>query len=175
VNQRQLQFTDFAQVQAEVDRLHRVGYERLGQWDLAQICDHLSYFIEGSLDGFTFRVPWLLKALLGRLVLRRILKQQRMKPGVPTPQRPLPAAGGDEQAAVQRLKQVLGRLAAHQGDLHPSPFFGYLTPQEWRMLHLTHCSHHLGFLAPNDRSAHWPHDAKHASVPGQPALDSRSK
>jgi Protein of unknown function (DUF1569) len=151
VAQRHLQFTDFAQVHAEVDRLHQEGYEKLGQWDLAQVCDHLGYFVEGSLDGFTFRVPWLLKVLFGRLVLRSILKRQRMKAGVPTPQNPLPPAGGDEAAAVARFKQVIDRLQAQQGELHRSPFFGYLTPQQWRNLHLIHCAHHLGFLAPKVR------------------------
>lgn len=148
MGQRQLQFSDFAEVCAEVDRLHREGYEKLGQWDLAQICDHLAYFVQGSLDGFTFRVPWLLKILFGRLVLRRILKQRRMQAGGPTPQKPLPEAGGDEAAAVARFRQVIERLQAHQGELQPSPFFGRLSPQQWRDLHLIHSAHHLGFLVP---------------------------
>ncbi len=148
VQPRQLTFPDFADVRAEVDRLHADGYEKLGQWDLAQVCDHLTYFVQGSLDGFTFRVPWLLKVLLGRLVLWRILKQGRMKAGVYTPQKPLPAAGGDETAAVARFKQVLERFQAHQGQLHDSPFFGHLTPRQWQDLHLIHCGHHLGYLLP---------------------------
>src|SRR5262245_16906359 len=112
------------------------------------MCDHLAYFMQGSLDGFTFRVPWLLKFLFGRMALRRILKERRMKADVPTPQKPLPAPGGDETAAVERLKQQMERLRNHQGELHASPFFGYLTPEEWRELHLIHCAHHLGNLSP---------------------------
>jgi Protein of unknown function (DUF1569) len=151
VHQRQLAFTDYAEVLAEVDRLHRGGYEKLGQWDLAQIGDHLTYFMLASLDGPTFRVPWLLKVLLGRLVLRRILKTRRMKPGAPTPQKPPPTAGGDESAAVTRFKQTVARLQAHRGELVASPFFGYLTPEQWRDLHLIHCAHHLGYLQPAQR------------------------
>jgi hypothetical protein len=148
VQPRQLQFKNFAEALTEVDRLHKGGYEKLGQWDLAQTCDHLAYFIEGSLDGATYRVPWLLKVLFGRLVLRRILSQGRMRAGGPTPQKPLPAPGQDEDAAIARLRTAIERLDAHQGELHPSPFFGYLTPQEWRDLHRIHCAHHLGFLVP---------------------------
>ena len=146
--QRNIAFADYTEVLAEVDRLHRGGYEKLGQWDLAQICDHLTYFMLASLDGAKFKVPWLLKVLLGRLVLRRILKTRRMKPGAPTPQKPLPAAGGDPEAAVIRIKQTVARLQAHHGELVASPFFGYLSPEQWRDLHLIHCAHHLGYLQP---------------------------
>src|SRR5881275_3138817 len=113
---RDLEFRTGREVAAEVDRLLSGGYDKAGNWDLAQVCDHLAYFIEGSLDGATYRVPWLFKVLFGRMVLRRILTQRRMKPGVPTPQKPPPAPGGDEAAAVARLKQTVERLRAHRGE-----------------------------------------------------------
>ncbi|MBI3410112.1 MAG: DUF1569 domain-containing protein [Planctomycetes bacterium] len=150
--QRALEFKGFPEVVAELDRLHQSGYTKLGQWDLAQICNHLGYFIQASLDGPKATVPWILKFLFGRFVLRRILKQRRMKAGAPTPQKPLPAPGGDESAAVERLKHEIERFRNHHGELHASPFFGYLTPQEWSELHLIHCAHHLGFLSPKSGS-----------------------
>ena len=147
MQQRVLQFSDQTEIVAELQRLRR-GYVARGNWDLSQTCDHLAYFVEGSLDGHQFKVPWLFKVLFGRFVLRRILKSGKMKAGVPTPQKPLPVAGADEPAAVARLTKALERLFAHNGELHASPFFGYLTPQEWRRLHVIHCAHHLGFLEP---------------------------
>jgi hypothetical protein len=147
MQKRQLDFQDLGAIKADVERLRR-GYDKVGTWDLAQTCDHLAYFIEGSLDGHPYRVPWLLKVLLGRLLLRRILSQRRMRSGAPTPQKPLPAPGGDPDAAVARLERALDRLTSHAGELHASPFFGYLTPQQWRDLHLIHCAHHLSFLQP---------------------------
>lgn len=146
---RQLDFRTFRDVHDELDRLHHGGYLKLGNWDLAQTCDHLSYFIDGSLDGHKYKVPWILKKLFGRMVLNRILTQRRMKTGVFTPQNPLPEPGGDEAAAVARLKRSLERLEQHPGEMHASPFFGAMTPQQWRDLHLIHCAHHFGFLQPN--------------------------
>jgi hypothetical protein len=152
MNKRELTFASFADVHADLDRLVQGGYQQAGTWDLAQVCDHLSFFIQGSLDGHQFRVPWIIKILFGRLVLRSILKQRRMKDGITTPQNPLPAPGGDAAAAVARLKQQTDRLQAHQGELHASPFFGYLTPAQWRELHLIHCAHHLAYLVPKTAS-----------------------
>jgi len=146
---RRLQFNNYAEVRAEVDRLHRGAYEKVGRWDLARVCDHLTYFMRAALEGPTFRVPWLFKVLFGRLVLRRILSQQRMKAGVPTPQKPLPAPGGDEAAAVERFKQVTERSGSHVGEMHDSPFSGHLTPEQWREFQRIHCAHHLGFLSRN--------------------------
>jgi hypothetical protein len=144
----QLDFHNFDEALADVDRLHRDGYEKAGQWGLAQTCGHLTYFIKTSLDGATFRVPWLLKVFFGRWMLRRILKTRRMKAGIQTPQKPLPEPDGDEAAAVQRYKQMIQRLRSHQGEMHASPFFGHLTSAEWCEMHLIHAAHHLAYLLP---------------------------
>lgn len=148
MTQRELSFANFKDMRAELDRLQRNGYDRSGQWDLAQVCDHLDYFMAGTIDGHPFHVPWVLKVLFGRMVLKRILSKRKMKRGVFTPQKPLPAAGGDEAAAVAKLKNTISRFEAHQGDYIDSPFFGHLTPEQWHDLHLIHAAHHLGFLIP---------------------------
>ncbi|HVJ83588.1 MAG TPA: DUF1569 domain-containing protein [Planctomycetia bacterium] len=145
---RPLSFKDAEEAIAEAERLLRAGYERGGTWDLAQVCDHVTFFAKGPIEGWSFKVPWLLKALFGKLALRRILKSRSMGKRVPTPQKPLPAPGGDERAAVGRFREALLRLESHAGPFHPSPFFGELTPAEWRELNLIHAAHHLGYLIP---------------------------
>lgn len=128
MNDRKLVFADFAAMRGELDRLHSAGYKKTGQWDLSQICDHLNYFMTDSLDGHQFQVPWIFKALFGRMVLRRILNGGTMKKGVFSPQKPLPSPGGDEAAAIARLKATTNRIDAHRGEFLDSPFFGHLTP-----------------------------------------------
>jgi hypothetical protein len=146
--QRTLSFQNFDEVHAEVDRLHLGGYEKGGNWDLAQVCDHLRYFMEGSLDGWKFKVPWLIKTMFGKMALNGILTRRKMKAGVFTPHKPLPEPGGDEAVAAAKFKQVMERVKSHPGGFHDSPFFGHMTPEQWRELHLIHCGHHLGFLMP---------------------------
>lgn len=147
---RRLDFTSAAQVLADVDHLRRGGWTTTGTWDLAQTLDHLNYFAKACMDGHPYRVPWLLKVLFGRWALRRILSQRRMKSGIPTPQKPLPAPGGDEAAAYERFAATLRRLESHPGPWHDSPFFGHLTPEQWRDLCFIHCAHHLGKLIPRN-------------------------
>lgn len=146
--QRVLQLTSFDQVRQEVERLHQQGYERAGNWDLAQVLNHFSFFLKGSLDGYTFKVPWIIKVLLGKSVKNRILREQRMKSGVFTPQKPLPPPNADESQAVSEFLELLARFDQHQGEYRESPFFGKLTRDECRQLNLIHCNHHLGYLIP---------------------------
>lgn len=139
---------NFDEVLAYAERLHQNGYDRTGKWDLAQVLDHLTYFMNGALGGYTFKVPWIIKALLGKPVLRSILSKKRMKRGVFTPQKPLPAPGGDEAASLARFRDIVQRTINHQGEFQPSPFFGKLTRDEALELNLIHCRHHLGYLIP---------------------------
>src|SRR5262245_49527699 len=122
MRQRILEFKDRADVVAELERLRRGGYTPRGKWDLFQMCDHLAYFVEGSLDGHQFTTPWLFKALFGRLFLRRILKTGKMKSEVPRPQKRTRKAGGAEAAeaaAASRRRRGRRRRPAHLGARPP--------------------------------------------------------
>ncbi len=145
---RELHLQNCDEVLTEVDRLHTQGYTRTGNWDLAQVLDHLTFFMRGPMDGYQFKVPWLMKVLLGKWAKRSILSAKKMKRGVFTPQKPLPPSGLDEAATVKRFTEILTRLRNHQGALLPNPFFGPMSLDETLELNLLHCNHHLGYLIP---------------------------
>ncbi len=145
---RQLELSTIDDAIAELDRLEKSGCEPQGNWDFAQVCNHLAFFTEGALDGHKFKVPWVFKALFGRMVLKRILSKRQMKAGVFTPQKQLPTPGGDAKAAAARLRRALIRTRDHPSEFVASPFFGYLTPDQWRELQTIHCAHHFSFLQP---------------------------
>jgi len=148
MSRRTLDFRSFQDVLVDLQRLRKDGYQPIGNWDLAQVCAHLAFFIEGALDGQKFKTPWLLRTLFGRPVLRRILTQRRMKVGIPAPRPSIPSAVLDESSEVQRLQRLFERLEKHRGAYHPSPFFGDLTAAQWRELSLIHAAHHLSYLRP---------------------------
>lgn len=147
---RELTFDNYNEAIAEIERLHRGGYQAGGSWTLGQTCEHLSFYLRGSLDGFDFMLPWIVRKLLGRPLLRRLLRQKRIKPGMRTAPASVPADDVDENAAVATAIELLKRLGAHAGELHPSPLFDKLSADEWRELHLAHCAHHLSFLTPKE-------------------------
>jgi hypothetical protein len=147
---RSLRFAAYEDAIAEIDRLFHDGYEASSHWTLGQICRHLSFYLRGSLEGFGSKLPWIVRILVGPLVLRRILRSGRMPDNAPTIPKSVPGEEADEAAAVAEARLLLERLARHTGELHPSPLFGKLSPQRWRELHLIHAAHHLSFLEPKD-------------------------
>ena len=155
---RPLSFQSFAEAAAQTRELQD-GYLRCGRWSLAQVCQHLTLFMDFSLEGFPGkRLPrpaaWALRVVLlnGRSLRRPMPK------GLPAPAYLQPpdadaghAYGGAtpaDHAAADRFVAVCRRVEAHAGAFRPSPLFGKLAPDVWRRVHLKHAEHHLGFLVP---------------------------
>jgi hypothetical protein len=143
---RNIQFHDFDQVAADIGDLQAKGYQRCGNWTLGQICDHLAIFMRGSVDGFSWTMPWIFRVTIGRFFLQRILRQKKMAAGVRVPKVFLPGESADDVASVESLLQLVRRYQDHTGPMAPSPFSGELSRQEWDQLHLIHAAHHLSFL-----------------------------
>ncbi|MGD8452367.1 MAG: DUF1569 domain-containing protein [Phycisphaerae bacterium] len=148
MERRTLTFATYADMRGEIARLERGGYERAGQWNLGQICKHLSYYMRGSLEGYPFLLPWLVRKLFGRSLLRKVLAGGHMKTGGRTIPASVPPDAVDETACIAEAQELITRLEQHQGELHPSPIFDRLTRDEARALHLLHGAHHLSFLIP---------------------------
>jgi hypothetical protein len=153
---RQLSFASFAEVAAEASRLHEVGYEKTGNWDLAQICGHLTRWVSYPMDGFP-PLPLWLKPMF--FVMRHTIAKKyktmifakdggEMKGSMATAPQSIPEPGGDEHQAVAELAAIYERWQHYTGPIQPSPLFGPLTHEELTTGHLRHAAHHLGFLVP---------------------------
>lgn len=150
MQRRELSFSTYGDVIAEIKRLEASGYQQLGQWNLGQACRHLSYYFRGSLDGFEFKLPWLVRMLIGRPMLKRVLKKGHMPASSRTIPASVPEPDTDQSQAVAEAQELLGRLENAGGGLHPSPLFDRLTKDQWRTLLLGHAAHHLELLLPED-------------------------
>jgi hypothetical protein len=146
---RRLSFTSLDDVMPEVDRLLR-GHVTVGNWSLGQICSHLAQAFRFTIDGFPpeTRLPWIVRATIGRFLLWRILRTGRFTEGMPMPTKYKPAPGTDAQTEAESLRAALKRFAAHAGPLADLPFRGPVSRDIWDRFHCIHCAHHLGFAVP---------------------------
>ena len=154
VARRTLAFTDLDAVVRDAEHLLATGYERAGNWDLAQCCTHVAEWMRFPIDGFP-KPPlpirallWVARKTVGPKKFREYIEARMMPTGKPTmPQTVIPP-GGDAAAAVAKLKAAAERFQAHAGPVHPSPIFGPMTKDEATKLQLIHAAHHLRFLVP---------------------------
>jgi Protein of unknown function (DUF1569) len=149
-HRRQLDFKTWPDLLADIDHLHRAHYDRLGNWDLSQILEHVGEGLRTALHAIDHRANWIIRKFIGPMILERILRQRRMKAGIKVPQWWLPGPGHDESAAVEQFRSEAAAFQAMTTPPFPHPFFGPLTKQQWNDLVLIHAAHHLGFLIPRD-------------------------
>jgi Protein of unknown function (DUF1569) len=147
-HRRHLDFKTWPDLLADVDHLRQAHYDRAGNWDLSQTLDHIGEGLRTALHGNEHRGPWIVRRVVGPLILKRILSQRRMKAGIKVPQWWLPGPSHDESAAVDQFRSEVGAFQGLATAPFPHPFFGQLTKQQWNDLVLVHAGHHLSFLIP---------------------------
>jgi hypothetical protein len=119
-----------------------------GPWSPSQILEHCAQSIEYSLDGFPVLKPRLVRATIGRLVLRRFLGRGSMSHNrvAPIPGAPPPRAGGDWRSATERLRKAIERFNAHHGACAEHFVYGPVTGEQYARLHAMHLADHFGAL-----------------------------
>lgn len=139
----------------DAEALLATGYDKAGNWDLAQVCLHLAEWLRFPVEGFPKMplllrpVGWLVRTLIGKAMRTKVLANGFSAGGQTMPQTVFPP-GGDAAVAVAKLKAAVEQLKAHAGPIHPSPLFGAMTKDEAVQLQLKHCEHHLSFLIPRE-------------------------
>lgn len=147
---RTLDFPTFDAMLADVETLQARGYQRMGNWTLEQVCEHLTTFMRMSLEGFPetkLTLKMRLARMLRGVILRQMLKSRKMPAGVRGPDAFMPGPKSDP-AMIETFKQMCARMRDHAGPCKPSPLFGDLSAEQWRQIHLIHGAHHLSFLVP---------------------------
>ncbi len=147
---RKVRFDKIDDILADVDMLSSRGYRQLGNWPLGQMCKHLSIAMSMPVDGSEIEVAWFIRFVARTFVKPRMLRDG-MKPGFklnPKAAKVLvPDVTGDPEG-IAALRAMAKRFQS-EPLAHPHPFFGPLTPEEWKFVQLRHAEMHLGFLLPN--------------------------
>jgi hypothetical protein len=151
---RRLKLATLDSLVAEIERLHQHGYEKAGQWNLSQICEHLADWMSYPMDGFPptpFAAKLFLgaiRAIRGKSLLHKFIEEQAMPRNQPTIALSVHPATGDEAASIARYRSMVERLTEYRGTIQPSPLFGSMNRAELIGLQLAHGVHHLNFLIP---------------------------
>jgi hypothetical protein len=145
---RQLDLKSFDDVIAEMRRLQDVGYEKEGEWDLGQTVRHLNGAMVGSVDGFRFKLPWLLQKMIILFYRGKIFRKRGMARGIKTDKVLIPSAEGDVGEAIEQYEADVRRLLAHEGEFHPHPVLGDISREQHIDFHIIHAMHHLRMLRP---------------------------
>lgn len=146
-DRRTLCFSRLEEVMPDVDRLLE-GYTTAGPWSLGMICNHLGSMLQGSVEGFSVRVPWLARARAAWIGKRTILRSGHV-PEIATLSAELaPRPGLDDRAEAEALRAALRFYALHDGPMAGHPLLGKLTRADWDRLHCIQSAHHLSFARP---------------------------
>jgi hypothetical protein len=145
--QRPLRLRTLDDAAAEVVRLRDGGYSPRGNWNLTQVCDHLTRTMRVGLDGHEPRLPWALRKLVWPLA-RYTLWRGRMVSGAPAPAFVVPAVTEDDFSTVDVFFATLAEARDRRDPIPPYVLCDGLTLDDWRRLMVIHAQHHLAFLEP---------------------------
>jgi hypothetical protein len=145
---RSLHFNSLDDILAEVDRLGRGPVKSLGNWSPGENLSHIAKTMTCSLDGFHFKMSWLLR-LFCKLMKGRLLSMQ-MPAGFTLSRdgaADLDPSPTEWTEGARSLRVAVDRLK-REDQRAPSPAFGVMTREEWDRLHCRHAELHLSFLVP---------------------------
>lgn len=145
---RELQFGSIDEIMPEVERLLR-GYTTVGNWSLAQSCNHLATSMRRSVDlPATANQDASLWAPEERK--REILAAGKLPEGIQTLEILTPPPGLDDREEAERLREAIAYFRASGGPVAPHRVLGPLTKEEWDRAQCIHCAHHLSFAIPKE-------------------------
>lgn len=149
-----LELDDLSEVAAHARSLSESGYERLGNWSLAQICHHLARTMESSVDGFPRTLPVPISTVM-RWMFFNVPFMPQLIGRIRVPTLPVlsPDEVEDEATELQRLADAVARVSASDVVFQRNPIMGRFTPEQWHFFHLWHARHHLSFLKANSADA----------------------
>src|SRR5262249_15626952 len=81
LERRKLTFATLDDVVRDAENLLAKGYDKAGNWDLAQVCSHLAEWMRFPMDGFP-KIPlllrpmfWLVRATVGKKMREKVLAE----------------------------------------------------------------------------------------------------
>src|ERR1700685_4385003 len=148
-NRRRGEYESLSALLADAELQAASRHRTLGNWNLAQIFDHLSRSLRVAVEGTHAAFP--LPARIFLRPLRTRFFSRPLKPGFHVPPKLEAVLRPGTELSIERSLQQL-RDAVVQFEcakqLASHPAFGRLTPEEWRQITLRHAELHMSFVVP---------------------------
>ena len=145
---RTLRYDDFDAITADVDRL-LAGHQTVGQWSLAQICQHLATMTRLVTDA-PAPPPDTPPPSGDPELKQKVFATGLLPEGIPLPPTLVLPPLRSEREEAEALRSALDHYAASPGPVIPHRVFGPLSQPEWDQLVRIHCAHHLSFAVPDE-------------------------
>ena len=154
LKRRAIDFHSANEVINDIAVLRDREYDCAGNWNLTQICQHLSGTMDGGMDGFGFRIPWILRATVVEWGFRFALKRRKLGSGFPTFKilKPSYSESVDDDTTIDACIASCRRASEFDGSLKEYALLDNLTVKDWQDFIWIHAAHHLSFLIPNPRT-----------------------
>jgi hypothetical protein len=146
---RVLHFATLDEVVADAERLvASPQVTTLGTWPLERLLTHLTFAINGSLDGIDQKAPLYIR-LFVRPFRNRFLTRT-MRAGFKLPKQfeaSFFPSSPSVEVALEQLRHAVERSKV-QPMIACHPVLGKLSHEQWTQLHLRHAELHLSFAIP---------------------------
>ena len=143
---RQLQLASLAAAEQELARLVAARERVSGEpWSWGQTLVHLAQSIDYSMTGYPVPNSWLFRHTVGPAAFAFFGWRGRMSHDLDAPSPGAPAIDplGPGPAALDRVRQALGRFRGWSGPLQPHFAYGALDKAGYERAHAMHLANHF--------------------------------
>lgn len=144
-----LHFASLLDTIADVETLHKHGWQRAGNWSLGQILDHLNITLRFSFGEIPFFLPTPIRGLTKIFFWPTIERGKPIRIRGVAPKKIQPRPEPDEAQMVREFVELVERHFDEAVEIAPvHPVFGRLQRQDWLKVQKWHVTHHLSFMVP---------------------------
>lgn len=137
--------TDKQVAESLIERINALTEESRPLWGKMTACQmlkHLSMWEDMAMGNTLYRQSFIGR-LFGKIALKDMMKDEPMKPGLPTVPSFKISGDGDMAAEKRRLINLIRLHTQYAGQGFVHPFFGKLTAQQAGQMAFKHADHHL--------------------------------
>jgi hypothetical protein len=140
--------TDHLTIASTIQKLDSLKDRKIissGQWNTAQVFNHLAQSIEYSITGYPQHKSDLFKNTLGSMAFSVFSTRGKMSHSLSEviPGAPLIKTEEDSFMALMRLKQSLIDFENYSGELKPHFAYGQLSKIQYSYAHIMHINNHF--------------------------------